>query len=179
MRNIWTAFLMMLPCLFAQGGERCQEVGGAILTNFLPESGTIALLRPNGEPGTKMENFVAVVLGTATGDLRGGVVIFVLASPPTIRVHGNWVTESGDTIYTAENTATPGAPITGSLTDGTMFSVTAAIYKDGLNITGGTGRFKGASGKLKLLFGAGYSDGNSNQFIYRYQGTICFRESQD
>ena len=179
MRKLWTAFLMMLPCLVAQGGERCQEVGGAVLTNLLPESGTIAFLGPNGEPGTNRENFSAVILGTATGDLRGGVVIYVL--PPTstmpIRVHGNWVTESGVTIYTAEADATPGAPITGSLTDGTMFNVSAAIYKDGLKITGGTGRFKGASGKLKLLFGAG--DSVNGQFIFRYQGTICVPESQD
>jgi hypothetical protein len=101
--------------------------------------------------------------------------------PPTstmpIRVQGNWVTESGDTIYAGEADATPGAPITGSLTDGTMFNVSAAIYKDGLKITGGTGRFKGASGKLKLLFGAG--DSVNGQFIYRYQGTICVPESQD
>jgi hypothetical protein len=172
MRKIWTAFLIMLPCLFAQGGERCQEVGGAILTNSIPESGTIALVGPNGEPGTTTENFVAVILGTATGDLRGGVVIFVL--PPTstmpIRVHGNWVTESGDTIYADEANATPGSPIPGS-------NVSAAFYPGGLNITGGTGRFAGAHGNLNILFGAG--DSVSGQFIYRYQGTICFAQSQN
>jgi len=172
MRKIWTAFLMMLPCLFAEGGERCQEVGGAVLTNLIPESGTIALVGPNGEPGTKIENFSAVILGTATGDLRGGVVIFVL--PPTstmpIRVHGNWVTESGDTIYTDEADATPGSPITGS-------NVSAAFYPRGLNITGGTGRFAGAHGNLNILFGAG--DSVSGQFIYRYQGQICFTQPED
>jgi hypothetical protein len=43
MRKFWIAFLMMAACLFAQGGEKnCKEVGGAVLTNFLPtpEQGT-------------------------------------------------------------------------------------------------------------------------------------------
>src|SRR5260221_10974522 len=59
MRKIWIAFLMMVPCLFAQGSEKnYKEVGGAVLTNFLPTP----------EQGTK-----GTTLGTATGDLRGGL----------------------------------------------------------------------------------------------------------
>ena len=87
-----------------------------------------------------------------------------------IRVHGNWVTESGDTIYTDEADATPGSPITGS-------NVSAAFYPRGLNITGGTGRFAGARGNLNILFGAG--DSVSGQFIYRYQGQICFTQPKN
>jgi|HubBroStandDraft_6_1064221.scaffolds.fasta_scaffold2202194_1 hypothetical protein len=46
MPKIWIALFVMVPCLFAQGGEtNCQEVGAAILTNFLPEHGTITLFR--------------------------------------------------------------------------------------------------------------------------------------
>src|ERR1700730_8128681 len=170
MRKFWISFLVMLPCLFTQGGEKCQEVGGAILTNSIQESGYITFLLPNGNPGTKMEQFSAIALGTATGDLRGGVVVYILTpSMPssTIRAHGNWVTESGDTIYTEEASATPGSPIPG-------FNVSAAIYPKGLTITGGTGRFSGAHGNLNILFGAGVN----GQFIYRYQGEICFKEPE-
>jgi hypothetical protein len=147
MRKIWIAFLIMVPCLFAQGGDKkCQEVGGAILTNYIPEAGTITIF--NGKPPGRQVNFKSIALGTATGDLRGGVVIYVIdPGPPIIHVQGNWVTEAGDTIYTDEAFATPGVQIPGS-------AISAAIYPTGLNIIGGTGRFAGASGHLKLLFGA-------------------------
>jgi hypothetical protein len=48
--------------------------------------------------------------------------------------------QGGDTMYTDDASATAGLPIPGS-------SVSAAIYPNGLNITGGTGRFAGASGE--------------------------------
>jgi hypothetical protein len=168
MRKLWTAFLMMLPCLVAQGGERCQEVGGAILANLLHESGNI-IFSTNGKPGTKSVSFVDVALATATGDLRGGVVVYILSFTPMIVAHGNWVTESGDTIYTDQSTATT-TPIPGS-------NIAGTVYLQGLKITGGTGRFAGASGKIDVLFGAG--DIVTGQSIYRYQGTICVPESQD
>ena len=165
MRKLWTAFLMMLPCLVTQGGERCQEVGGAILANLLHEKGDI-IFSTNGNPGTNSVSFVDVALATATGDLRGGVVVYILSFSPLV-AHGNWVTESGDTIYTNASTATtqviPGSNVSGS------------IYLQGLEITGGTGRFAGASGKIDILFGAG----SLGQSIYRYHGTICVPESQD
>jgi hypothetical protein len=44
--------VVMAPALLAQGGANCKVVGGAILTNFLDPSTT---------------------LGTATGDLKGGL----------------------------------------------------------------------------------------------------------
>jgi hypothetical protein len=171
MRKLWTAFLMMLSCLVAQGGERCQEVGGSILANLLNETGDI-VFSTDGNFGTTSVRFVNVALASATGDLRGGVVVYILTpSMPssTIRAHGNWVTESGDTIYTNASIATtqliPGSNVAGS------------IYLQGLEITGGTGRFLGASGHIKILFGAG--DLVTGQSVYRYQGTICVPESQD
>jgi hypothetical protein len=162
MRKLCIALLVMVPCLFAQGDEKnCKEVGGAILTNFIPESGRITIY-----PTGKLVLFKGIALGTATGDLRGGVVIYIIdPGPPIIHVQGNWVTEAGDTMYTDDATATAGLPIPGS-------SVSAAIYPNGLNITGGTGRFAGASGKINILFGAG----DNGQFIFRYQGQICFAQ---
>ncbi len=74
MRKIWIAFLMMAACLFAQGGEKnCKEVGGAVLTNFLPTP----------EQGTK-----GTTLGTATGDLRGGLGVDALS----MHNHSNYST---------------------------------------------------------------------------------------
>ena len=167
MRKLWTAFLMMLPCLVAQGGERCQEVGGSILANLLNETGDI-VFSTDGNFGTTSVRFVNVALASATGDLRGGVVVYIISFSPLV-AHGNWVTESGDTIYTNASTATtqliPGSNVAGS------------IYLQGLEITGGTGRFLGARGHIKILFGAG--DLVTGQSIYRYQGTICVPESQD
>jgi hypothetical protein len=55
--------------------------------------------------------------------------------------------------------------------------VITAIYPNGMNITGGTGRFAGATGRINLLFGAAdFADlkNGSGQFIFRYQGQICF-----
>jgi hypothetical protein len=158
---------MMLPCLVAQGGERCQEVGGSILANLLNETGDI-VFSTDGNFGTTSVRFVNVALASATGDLRGGVVVYIISFSPLV-AHGNWVTESGDTIYTNASIATtqliPGSNVAGS------------IYLQGLEITGGTGRFLGASGHIKILFGAG--DLVTGQSVYRYQGTICVPESQD
>ena len=160
MRKIWFAFLMMAPCLLAQGGERdCREVSGGVVTNFLNESGTINDVK-----------FVNETLGTATGDLKGGLGVYVLSlqSGPNgstiFHNHHHWVTEAGDTIFladayaTAYPTATPG-----------LF---AAIYPNGVEITGGTGRFAGAHGNIASW---GAVDQNTGQIVLRYQGTICFR----
>jgi hypothetical protein len=50
---------MMFPCLFVQGADKnCQEVGGAILTNYIPEAGTITIF--NGKPGGMQVNFVSI-----------------------------------------------------------------------------------------------------------------------
>ena len=61
----------MALCLFAYGDEKnCKEVSGGIVTNFLTESGTVSF----GTRGTgNGSQFVATTLGTATGDLAGGL----------------------------------------------------------------------------------------------------------
>jgi hypothetical protein len=48
-------------------------------------------------------------------------------------------------------------------------------YIDGVIITGGTGRFAGASGTL-AVFGA--IDLNHGQLILRYQGEVCFAQPE-
>jgi hypothetical protein len=152
MRKVWIALLMIAPCLFAHGGE----VSGAILTNFLTPTTT---------------------LGTATGDLKGGIGVDVLSTstgPNGSTIYHNqhhWVTESGDTIFLdpANATAIP-----------TFISgLSAADYTDGIRVIGGTGRFAGASGKI-TAFGAVFvnQDQQVVQVILRYQGNISFAQQQ-
>ena len=63
MRCLWLAVLMVTSSLVAYSDENnCREVSGGIVTNFLNESGTVS--------GT---SFVNETLGTATGDLKGGL----------------------------------------------------------------------------------------------------------
>jgi hypothetical protein len=159
MRRIWIAFLMMASCLFAKGDESDgRQVSGGIVTNFLNESGTV-----NGVP------FANETLGTATGDLKGGLGVYVLTlqmnsnGTATFHNHHHWVTEAGDTIILADAYATAypsGVP-----------GLFAAIYPDGVIITGGTGRFAGAHGKIASW---GAVDQNTGQIVLRYQGTINF-----
>ena len=150
---------MMASCLFAQGDEKdSREVSGGIVTNFLNESGTV-----NGI------HFVNETLGTATGDLKGGLGVYVLSLQPgpngttIFHNHHHWVTEAGDTIFLADAYATgypSGVP-----------GLFAAIYPNGVDITGGTGRFAGAHGNIASW---GAVDQNTGQIVLRYQGMIFF-----
>ena len=161
MRKIWIALLVMAPCLFAQGDEKnCKEVSGGIVTNVLAESGTV-----NGM------TFEATSLGTATGDLRGGIGVYFFSikgvgTPKVVaKVHHHWVTEAGYTIFAQDATAN-------AFQVGTL----AGVYAVGddsytVNIIGGTGRFAGATGKLSI---SGVLDVNQGKIVLRYQGTICF-----
>ena len=164
MRKIWIAFLMMAPCLFAQGDEHnCRKVSGGIVTNFLNESGTVS--------GTSFAN---ETLGTATGDLKGGLGVYVLSLQPgpngttIFHNHHHWVTEAGDTIFLADAYATAYPSVVPGLF--------AATYPNGVNITGGTGRFAGATGNIASW---GAVDLNTGQIVLRYEGTICFARPED
>ena len=168
MRNIWIAFLMMAPCLFAQGDEKnCKEVSGGIVTNFLTESGKV-----NGQP------FVFTTHGTATGDLAGGIGVYIFSfTPGTIafaKVHHHWVTEAGDTIFAQDATATAYqvGPFSG------IYAVGGGSYT--VNIIGGTGRFAGATGKLSFIGVLDTSQPDPNQWrvVLRYHGTICFARAE-
>jgi hypothetical protein len=139
--------LITAPCVLAADTAECRAVGGAISTNFIDQSAT---------------------LGTATGDLRGGLGVDVLgvgagANGSTVfHNHHHWVTESGDTIFLADADATAfptGVP-----------GLFGTSYIDGVKIVGGTGQFAGTSGNL-AIFGA--VNLNQGQVILRYQGQIC------
>jgi hypothetical protein len=165
MPKIWIAFLMMVPCLFAQGDQKnCKEVSGGVVTNFLNESGTF-----NGE------SFKFTTLGTATGDLRGAVGVYIFSitagqnNSAIAKVHVHWVTEAGDTIFLEDATA-----------NAFQVGVFTGVYAVGndsytAKIIGGTGRFAGATGKLSHT---GVLDTIQGKVVLRYQGEICFAQPE-
>jgi hypothetical protein len=119
-------FPLITPPLFAQASFNCKPVSGAISTNFIDQKTT---------------------LGTATGDLRGGLGVNVLGIAPgqggstVFHNHHNWVTETGDTLFLADAFATAYPAISG---------LNAVICDNGVQITGGTGHFAGATGALNM-----------------------------
>ncbi len=148
MRKSLMILVAMAPALLAQGGANCRQVGGAILTNFVDQTTT---------------------LGTATGDLKGGLGVTVLSLAPgangtlVFHVHHHWVTEAGDTITLNDTYATAypsGIP-----------GLSAVSYTNGVTIAGGTGRFAGATGKLTSY---GAIDLNNQHLILRYEGQVCY-----
>ncbi len=84
-------------------------------------------------------------------------------------VHHHWVTESGDTIFVKDAflTTFPTSDPNRVLVD----------YLNGVDITGGTGGFEGATGNLSSVFGA--ADLKLGQITLRYAGTVCFRPVSD
>ena len=161
MRKIWIILLLTLPCLFAYGDENnCKEVSGGIVTNFLAESGTV-----NGN------KFIFTTLGTATGDLAGGIGVYIFSFTPSgtsavANVHHHWVTEAGDTINLAD--ATANAYQVDSYTG--VYAVGGGSYTANI-IPGGTGRFANATGQLSF---SGVLDQNQGTVVLRYLGWICF-----
>ncbi|WP_109488590.1 hypothetical protein [Occallatibacter savannae] len=131
--------------------SRCHEIGGSIETNFVDSSDT---------------------LGSATGDLAGGLGVHVLSQEPgpdgtiAISVQHHWVTAVGDIISLDQATIT--------LFPTSVPGFYAARYLNGVTVNGsGTGRFAGASGKLSGWGGVDFSRG---ALVLRYSGKICHRD---
>jgi len=128
--------------------SRCAPVGGMILTNF----------------GAIDQN---TTMGTATGDLRGAVSGTILGAPQpgagntlVFRIQHHWVTESGDTLTFDPATATT-VPLSQTL---------FAIVTYPIHLTGGTGRFAGATGDMNAIGEVDLSSGT----VFRYSGRVCF-----
>lgn len=129
-------------------GGNCVHVGGSIITNF----------------GAVDAN---TTLGPATGDLRGAVAATLLGAPQAgpggtvlFNVQHHWVTDSGDNIYFDPAVATT-APLSP-----TRFAVVSYLA----HITGGTGKFAGATGNLTNIGEADLQAGT----VFRYSGEVCF-----
>jgi hypothetical protein len=137
---------------FADAG-RCRQVGGGVLTNFLQKA----------DCGSSPLGLCTD--GPATGDFRGAVGVAVLTvTGNVLHNHHHWVTDTGDTIYFEDADLT--------LLSTSIPGLFAGDYLSGIYITGGTGRFEGATGKIS---GFGAVDENKGQLTLRYEGTVCFR----
>jgi hypothetical protein len=149
MRKMFVLFVLTMTCLLSRA--ECRKVGGTITTNFLNPTTTF---------------------GSATGDLSGGIGVTVLSlvqnSNGTLTFHNehHWVTASGDTINTNSAYAT-GFP-TG------IAGLFAASYTNGIVVTGGTGKFKNAAGKI---YAWGAVNTAKNEVVLRYEGTVCFADA--
>jgi hypothetical protein len=143
-------------CMLTAGGAaaqsshaqpHCRAVGGSLMTNFIAAERT---------------------LGTAEGDLRGAVSATLLGvsqgpnGTTVFSVQHYWVTETGDRIDMEVATATATEIVPG------MFAIISYPVK----ITGGTGRFEGATGQLQNI---GSIDLTTQRTVFRYVGEVCFR----
>jgi hypothetical protein len=134
----------------AGGAARCVPVGGTISTNF----------------GVIDE---ATTLGTYTGDLAGAVSARILEQAPgpngtvLVKVQHFHVTATGDTVLYEPATMTGKEVAPGRV----------AVLDYPVRISGGTGRFEGATGKLNAI---GEADFNLGQASMRYSGTVCYRD---
>jgi len=132
-----------------EADPHCTPVGGSIITNF----------------GAIDQN---TTMGTATGDLRGAVSGTLLGPPQQVgstvvfHVQHHWVTESGDTLFFDPATATT-IPISQTL---------FAVVTYPLHLTGGTGRFAGASGDMTAIGEVDLIKGTA----FRYSGQVCFAD---
>ena len=137
--------------LRARGGSNphCSEIGGTVTTNF----------------GAIDQN---TTMGTATGDLKGAVSGTILGQPQRVgntvvfQVQHHWVTESGDTLNFEPATATT-IPLSATL---------FAIVTYPVHLTGGTGKFAGASGDITNIGEVDLVKGT----VFRYSGQVCFGE---
>jgi hypothetical protein len=135
--------------LRAPGGSNphCTAVGGSVMTNF----------------GAIDQN---TTMGTATGDLKGAVSGTILGQPQKVgntvvfQVQHHWVTESGDTLDFEPATATT-VPLSATL---------FAIVTYPVHLTGGTGKFAGASGEITNIGEVDLVKGT----VFRYSGQVCF-----
>jgi hypothetical protein len=132
--------------------DHCQPISGTVMTNLgVVNSST--------------------TLGVVDGDLKGAVsatILNVTQGPngtTIFTVQHHFVTQSGDTILSDVATATATAVAPGLY----------AILNYPVHITGGTGRFAGATGDFNNI-GAG--DFNTGRTVFRYSGRVCFAESE-
>ncbi len=128
--------------------SHCVPVSGALMTNI----GAIAGVTN---------------LGPASGDLAGSLAATILGqnSNGTYNVQHYWVTAAGETITLKKAVLTPTYPTN----DPGIVAVPWGNYRS--YISGGTGKFEGASGYLDYF---GMADFYKNTLVLRYRGQVCY-----
>jgi hypothetical protein len=127
--------------------KHCASVGGAFMTNV-------------GGFGAN------TTLGVITGDIKGAVGVQILNiqtgsdGTTTITVQHHLVTEAGDTVEIQQ------AQAIGVFVAPGLFAITNYHFQ----VTGGTGRFDGATGDMSAI---GEADFNAGHLIGRYSGQLC------
>jgi hypothetical protein len=132
------------------GNPHLQKVSGVMMTNIRAEDQT--------------------ALGIVTGDLRGAMAARILEFDPAngrATVQHQVVTESGDTVTFAP---TPVSFVPGVGGDPSLVHVLVPE----LVITGGTGRFAGATGKIRCHGSIDYNNANGGETVFRYSGEVNF-----
>src|SRR5208283_3960255 len=140
-----------IPVAFADSPTgHCVPVGGVLMTNIGAIAGTTNL-------------------GPVSGDLAGSVAATILGqnSNGSYNVQHYWVTAAGDTITLKVAVLTPTYP-TGNPA---IVAVPWGNYRS--YISGGTGKFVGATGYLDYL---GMADFTQNTLVLRYRGQICYAQ---
>ena len=145
--------------------QTCSPVGGILFTNV----GAI-------------QN--SINLGVVYGDLSGTVAAAIISGPQTIgfpasgkqqlqfTVQHYWVTAAGDTILLKQAILIPTYPVfTAMVNNKSIVAVPWGNYIS--DISGGTGKFEGATGSLSYF---GMADFVKNTLVLRYSGKVCFKQ---
>jgi hypothetical protein len=160
MRTLLILFTIALAVSIPSWGQpgQCQSVGGVLITNINAIDG-------------------AINLGPVHGDLAGSVAAKILSANAdgTFTVQHYWVTTAGDNILFKPAVLTPAYPVTQALT-GTNKAIVAVPWGNyNSDISGGTGKFDGATGTLAYF---GMADFVKNTLVLRYSGTVCFKQQK-
>ncbi len=144
----------LTPAAAAESASsHCVPVGGALMTNI----GAIAGVTN---------------LGPASGDLAGSLAATILGqnSNGTYNVQHYWVTGAGESITFKKAVLTPTYPTN----DPGIVAVPWGNYRS--YISGGTGKFEGATGYLDYF---GMADFYKNTLVLRYRGQVCYAQKAD
>jgi len=151
------ALVASLP-IYAVSESKCRDVAGVLMTD-------IDAITPGN-----------INLGPAFGDLGGAVSAQIVGqnSDGTFNVQHYWVTSSGDTILMKVAILHPTYPVFhGLFLDRTIVAVPWGNYSS--DISGGTGKFDGATGTINYF---GMADFTKNTLVLRYSGTVCYKNQQ-
>src|ERR1700688_5213967 len=141
----WLCVLLLVSRAMA-APTHCAPVGGTFLTNV-------------GGFGNN------TTLGVITGDIKGAVGVQILGvttvnGVTTVTLQHHLVTETGDTVFIDQAEAIGVFVAPGLL----------ALTNYHFHLSGGTGRFEGATGDMSAI---GEADFNTGHLIGRYTGRIC------